>query len=503
MRNGLPSLPKWFVTERQPLQEIGGIMKIVTAVFVLALATVLSGCTPAVSVRPLYTEGDLKHPIIEPRIEGDWISPDLDKVGTDDEIMFKWTIAPVELFGVPSGDLSGIYHAELRPGKPDPEKGDQVDSYDLRLIAMGDKLFFDAEFAEAAGGQVKIRSDDYIGLVGAHVIGRIWVHSDYLRIAFLDSGWTGDHSPDSFREIEGCGEGDNHAVITASTQELRDFLLKNSDNEEAMALSFYLCHPGTDCSVRAAEDLISMHPKDDNSLRQAEDVFLARGNYDRVIELQRRRLESDPDNFSIREDLCRALLFKKDFRAARSEWAAVQKSAGEKSKSMSIAAAGQRDYFEDAAAEAAEGVVWSYFIEGDFSGAVTASANYKGANGFRSANPILLSYFSLWLLGKNTEAVTFLKQESGKFDGPPEDQLLLLDVQGRLTDGNAKSIQLKGDALQRSHFYKSLAWVASGSTESARTELESALGVSDAPKDGLPALAAKVELGRLGPPMKK
>ena len=46
----------------------------------------------------------------------------------------------------------------------------------------------------------------------------------------------------------------------------------------------------------------------------------------------------------------------------------------------------------------------AFFIEGDYAGTVSAFANYKGANGFRSANPILLSYFSLWHLGKNAEA---------------------------------------------------------------------------------------------------
>ncbi|MGC1647337.1 MAG: hypothetical protein WA741_16080 [Candidatus Sulfotelmatobacter sp.] len=109
----------------------------------------------------------------------------------------------------------------------------------------------------------------------------------------------------------------------------------------------------------------------------------------------------------------------------------------------------------------------------------------------------------MWHLGKNTEAVSFLKEQSGKFKGPPEDQLLLLDFEGRLAGGNANSIQLKGDALQRSFFYKALAWRESGNSEWTRQDLDSALSVSDAPKDGLPALAAKVELDRLGPSPKK
>jgi tetratricopeptide (TPR) repeat protein len=471
-------------------------MRIISVIFISALAAVFCGCTPVVSVRPLYTDEDLKHPIVEPRIEGEWVSPDVDKVGTDDEIMFRWKIAPPERPGEPTMAPNSAYHMEFRPGKPDPGKGDQVFSYYVRLIAMGDKFFFDADFDETVEGPVKTGSDDVPGLVGVHIVGRIWVHSDYLRLALLDPEWMKDNAPDTFRELKGGG-----AIITASTQELRDFLLRNSDNEEVMGLNLYLCHPGTDCAVRALDDMLSIHPNEDDLLKQAGRVFLARGNYDRVIESERRRLESDPDNFSAREDLCRALLFKKDFRAARSEWAATQKSAGGKAKST--AAGGERDHVEDAAAKAAEGVVWSYFIEGDYSGAVTAFANYKGTHGFRSANPILLTYFSLWHLGKNAEAVAFLKDQSDKFKGSSEDQLLLLDFQGRLTDGNANSMQLKGDDLQRSHFYSALAWIEKGNIENARQALESALEVADAAKDGLPALAAKVELERLGPLPKK
>ncbi len=289
-------------------------MKTISVLLILALAAVLCGCAPAVSVRPLYTDDDLKHPIVEPRIEGEWVTPDLDKVGTDDEIMFKWKIAPPERPGEPTMASDSAYHVELRFGKPDPGKGDQVFSYDVRLIPAGDKLFFDADFVEVVEGPVKTGSDDVPGLVAGHIIGRIWVHSDYLRVAFLDSRWMMDNSPDSFQD----SKGDN-AIITASTPELRDFLLRNSDNEEAMGLNLYLCHPGTDCAVRALDDMLSIHPKDDDLLKQAGQVFFARGNYERAIELQRRRLESDPDDFSVRENICRALLFKKDFRAARSE----------------------------------------------------------------------------------------------------------------------------------------------------------------------------------------
>jgi len=473
-------------------------MRIISAIFVLALAVALSGCDPAVSIRPLYTEADLKKPVAEPRIEGDWVSPDLDKPVIDEAPWSKWKIAPPKQPGEPYG----AYSVDVRPGKPDPGKGDGVVSYEVRLVAIGDKLFFDAEFTVQEEGQVSTREDDLAtGLVGSHVIGRVWIGSDYLRIAFLDSKWVQEHSPANFQESKGQY---SVAIITASTQDVRDFLLRNSDDEEAMALVSYLCHPGVDCAMRRVEDELSRLPKDeerrDEILKNAALVFLARGNYDGSLQLQRRRLESRPDDSSVREDFGRALLFKRDFRAARSEFTTIQKSAEQ--KAASATAGGIMDGQEFAAAEAAEGIVWSYFIEGDYAGAVTAFANYKGANGFLSANAILLSYFSLRRLGKRTEADAFLNGQSVKFRGPADDHLLLLDLQNRI-EGKGSWQPPKGDALQRFYFYQALRVIDSGNAEAGRSYLQSALEVGDASKDALPALAARVELDRLGPPPKK
>jgi hypothetical protein len=465
-------------------------MKSISAICVLALAMVLSGCTPAVSIRPLYTEADLKKPVVEPRIEGEWVRFDEENGDGD-----KWKIAH---------SSNDTYDIEFRPAKPDPKKGEEVSEYYIRLVSIGDKLFFDGQFWEQSEGQVTTRSDEFYGLAPAHIIGGIWVHPDYLRMTFVDSEWTEKHSPDSFHEAAGHGEGDNLAVITASTQEVRDFLVRAQDEEGAI-LSMYLCRAGVDCAMRWAEDELSRLPKDeerrDEILKKAALFFLVGGNYDRSLQLQRRRLESKPEDSTVREDIGRTLLFNKDFQVARSEFAAIQKSAEQ--KFASATKDWERDEEERAAAEAAEGVVWSYFIEGDHAGAVTAFANYKGANGFFSVNPILLSYFSLRRLGNPRKAEAFLKEQSGKFKGPADDHLLLLDVQNKLIEPGALGWHPdKGDNLQRFYFYRALGWVASGDVDSARSNLQSALGVADAPKDSLAGLAAKVELERLGPPKK-
>src|SRR5712692_6789095 len=126
-------------------------MKLALAVLALPLAAFMAGCSPAVSVRPLYTDADLKKPIVEPRIEGEWISPNPDKAGTDEELWIRWKIDTPQDPDQPYT----AYSVELRPVKRDRDKGEAVTHYDARLVSIEDKLFFDAtvsEYAEGAGG---------------------------------------------------------------------------------------------------------------------------------------------------------------------------------------------------------------------------------------------------------------------------------------------------------------------------------------------------------------
>ena len=478
-------------------------MKLALAVLALPLAAFVSGCSPAVSVRPLYTDADLKKPILEPRIEGEWISPDLDKAGTDEELSLKWKIDPPKRPGL-------SYSVEVRTAKSDPQEGEEVTSYNVRLVPIADKLFFDADFDEQKYEQHKIGRDAILGMAPAHLIGRVWVQQDFLRIALFDSDWVKDNSPESFREMVSASDTDI-AVFTGSTAELRKFVLQNANNEKALSYPYvsYLCRPGAECAARAFGDALQKLPKDeerrDELLKEAANFYLIRGNFDRATELLRRRLELKPHDVSVPAALCQALLLKRDFAAARIEFAAAQKSALQ--ESPSAAAGAQKDTFEGAAAEASEGIVWSYFLEGEYGEAVKAAADYKAADEFVSANPMLLRYFSLRHLGKRTEAEALLNEQAGRFKGPDADHLLLLDVQGRLIIRRPRigpdPVSLKGDALQRSYFFKAMRLISDGQSELARTKLESALTVSDAPKNSLPVVAAKIELERLGPKPKK
>src|SRR5262245_14941620 len=266
-------------------------------VWALTLSALLAGCAPAVSLQPLYTPQELAKPVAEPRIEGEWISPSIDEPGKEQEEWLHWKISRGA-----GGQWLGKYTVEFRPGKPEPHEEPKVTTYHVRLVSAGDKLFFDADLEEHAEGQT-------LGLIPAHLPGRLRAQQDFLRISLLNSSWVNENKPDSFQKMVHTGSDADVAVITASTEELRTFLVRNADNAEAFPRGYfaYLCRPGADCVLRAYEDMLANTPNDDDLLGSAAIFFLDRGNYARAAELRRRRLEMKPDA-GLHADLGRTLL---------------------------------------------------------------------------------------------------------------------------------------------------------------------------------------------------
>lgn len=459
--------------------SLRGTMKLTLVVFALMLAAFASGCSPAVSVRPLYTNADLKKPILDPRIEGEWISPNPDKAGTDEELWLKWKITPPT---EPLGSYS-TYSVELRPVKPERDKGEPVTRYDARLVSIEDKLFFDATVNDYVEGQVKLNPGEPLGLAPTHVVGRIWVQQDFLRMALLNSEWVKDNSPASFQEYISLDDYDKVSIITAPTSELRTFLLRNSDNYEAMAYIYYLCRPGSECALRGFEEELRRRPADDEILKPAAAFFLTRGNYDRAVELQRRRIELDPKDVTLPVGLGETLLLKRDFAGARRQFALSESSSPKFAYSR-------------------ESIVWSYFLEGAYADVLSATANYNNSSqNHDSASPILLRYYSMLRLGRRADAETFLNEQAAKFKGRLDEHALLLIAQGRVADPGISSSSPENEDARRTLFFSALGRISRGEPGWAKFHLENV--VTKAPNDSFFALAAKIELERLPPPPKK
>lgn len=114
-------------------------------------------------------------------------------------------------------------------------------------------------------------------------------------------------------------------------------------------------------------------------------------------------------------------------------------------------------------------------------------------------SPVLLSYFSLLRLGRREAAESLLKDESARFKGSAEEHALLLDAEGRVSDGFPCS-DPKSEALRRASFFGGLRDIVIGRPDTARVHLGYA-----ASEDGssVIALAARIELERLEPKAKK
>lgn len=453
---------------------------------VLALTISISGCAPAVSIRPFYTDEDQQKPVVEPRIEGEWISPNTeepDKAGREEEPWLRWKITPPDK----PGQAYSTYSVEFRLGKPDPGEGDKADSYDVRLVAVGNKLFFDAEFSYHTEGKAGVGPEDVLGLVPAHLVGRIWIQQDFLRIALLKPDWVENNWAGGFYKFSSSKYGDDSIVITGTTQELRDFLSRNADNSEVFAYVVYLCRPGTDCAARAAEDELARSPYNDDVLAGAAKFFFARHNYARTVTLQRHRVELDSEDFTRHSDLSDTLFFLRDFAGARRELAQVQElTLGEHPKPLGPDA-------QSAYASASEEIVWSYFLEGKYAEAVDAAKKCKPGEKHYSVSPVLLSYFSLLRLGRREAAESLLKDETAKFRGSAEELTLMLDAQGKVTQGFPYS-DPKSEELRRASFFGGLRDVAMGRADTARIHLGYA---ASGEIDNVVALAARIEIERL------
>lgn len=447
-------------------------MKYALAMCTPVLAALICGCAPAASVRPLYSDADLNKPLSEPGIEGEWISPDLDKAGTDEELWLKWKIGPPTRPGQPNSN----YPVEFRFARPDPEEGEAPTTYDVRLVRIADKLFFDADFDEQKHGQLRLGRDAILGMAPVHLVGRVWVQKDFLRIAFLDSDWVRDHSSESFREMVDTPDKDT-SIITGSTQELRDFLFQNADNPKALAYAVYLCRPGTDCWMQAMNEELRRRPDDKRMLHDGAEFLAKRGDYAKAIELRRRAVLLEPEEAAAHVNLGEALLFALDFAGARKEFNAVPDPTLRKPSAC-------RD------------ITWSYFLEGNWEEAPRAAAACKAIDQLVGPEPILLSYYSQLRLGRKAEAEAYLAQETTKFKGPLTEHALLLRAQDRMDFGYeaTKEEQVRND------FFDGLR-PTMRSAGIAELRLNSA--ADKAPKDSLIGLAAKIELERLKAKPKK
>jgi hypothetical protein len=104
-----------------------------------------------------------------------------------------------------------------------------------RLGRLGPGLFLD--LVPADKGNPEIRNDVYnASMIPGHLLARIWLERDSLRIVFLDQEWLTDAVKDGWIVLAHV-QTESWLVLTAPTAELQAAILKFGENEKAFPLA--------------------------------------------------------------------------------------------------------------------------------------------------------------------------------------------------------------------------------------------------------------------------
>jgi Flp pilus assembly protein TadD len=445
-------------------------MRYALALLVIVFSCMLAGCgsSPAYSVRPLY-QADEK-PVADPRLEGAWTPVLLQRDGVNQVLSEHWTL---------TGETDGCYRGERRKKDKDKdedkEKPEQREIYRVCLVALDDKLFFDQELREKNVGQNLITAKDMSPQLAAmHVVGRLWPQQDFLRFKRLYDGWVKNHQPEELRLDIGAS-----VVFTGSTQQLRNIMTQHSDDRAAMSDAWYLCRPGTDCSLQVVEDELTREPDNPDVLHGAAEFRTSRGEYDEALRLLGKRLTLIPENevAEARVGIGVTRFFKRDFAGAR----------------VDLAAASKLDPEDQPFDDFLTGI--SYFLEGNYAEAHKNFASFGSTPSPDSAMLIILNYAALVRMGRRRQAESFLAERMARFVGEVDDQILLLRATGRVKDFSPS--EFTQDELEKSDgALYALVRLAKGDRAAAREALQATLDSVD--KGSAVYLGAKIELERLG-----
>jgi hypothetical protein len=198
-------------------------MKALRFALVAVTSVLLVGCSPVKCLFPLFTDADQ---LFDSKLIGEWrVASEqnpADKTSSttrNERWIFQKTLDH------PSYDCSQI---EL--GK----RGAVFST--VQLVRLGDSTFVDFGPGPAfpEGPQ-----DISYPRVDAHAIGRIWVENDDIKIRFLDAKW-------AYKQIHAATfpltyvEVPTDLVVTATTEQLRKFVVDHADDKEAFSAEFHL-----------------------------------------------------------------------------------------------------------------------------------------------------------------------------------------------------------------------------------------------------------------------
>lgn len=174
-------------------------MRTMKILLTFGITLLISGCV-VTSLHPLFTEKDV---IFDPALIGTWV---------EENEKETWTFQKA---GDYTYDL--FYEGEGESAK--------FEAYLVRLRKF--------EFLDIYPREPEIKNDFYkLHLIPAHTFSRIWKDGDVLRIAMLDPDWL--KGLIAQKKVKIAHERlDDRIILTASTKELQNFLLKYAENVNA------------------------------------------------------------------------------------------------------------------------------------------------------------------------------------------------------------------------------------------------------------------------------
>jgi len=183
----------------------------------LASSVLLCGCAPVDSFFPLYKPEDKA---FEPELIGVWKIPDKDAKNKDDKDS-RWTFR-----GSADQNFYDFKWGIVRA------KGGLLAK--VRLVRLDSALFIDFEGDSENKALNSKNTLMPFPIVAVHMMGRIWLEGDTLRIHFLKDDWVDDQIKAGSFPLAHVGSGGN-TLLTASTDELRKFMLDHADDSEALS----------------------------------------------------------------------------------------------------------------------------------------------------------------------------------------------------------------------------------------------------------------------------
>lgn len=179
----------------------------------IALAVLIAGCVR--SFYPLFTEKDL---VFNPALVGTWT----------DKSNNTWTFQK-------SGDNTYrlTYHQhEYKAFRGGPRDLGDTATFKAQLGQLRKFLFLDL-YPERSTLELHLKNDLHnVHLIPAHTFFRVWLERDSLRLAMFDEGWLKKMIDVNGLKIPHVRTEDQ-IVLTASTEELQQLVLRAAEDERA------------------------------------------------------------------------------------------------------------------------------------------------------------------------------------------------------------------------------------------------------------------------------